>query len=133
MGYARPLEHRHWARETGGVEGAGRLFRYRESAEIAGYAYMGAHFCGPILSLTPEYQPWMMTHVISLRMALEKHENGIFSATRERYCSVAGINETMLNWCVRSGWKLMFQYTFMSSKPMGHLDCYIGHEPLYLL
>ncbi len=133
VGFARPQEHRHWLDESGGQQGTARLFRYRQSGEIAGYAYMGKNFCGPVLSLNPEYQPWMITHAASLRSTIQKAEQGLFAPTREIYCSVAGSNETMLIWLVNSGWKLMFHYTFMSSHPMGMLDRYIGHEPLYLL
>ncbi len=133
VGFARPDEHAFWIHESGGEAGSGRLFRYRETGKIAGYGYIGDHFCGPILSLDPQYQPWMLIHVTSLRASLAQEKNGFFAVTKEIYCSVAGINETMLKWLVNSGWKLMFHYTYMSSKPLGQLDRYIGHEPLYLL
>ena len=142
VGYARPQEHAFWAREMGGMEGAGRLFRRaRRSAdgadelgEITGYAYLGSHSSGPALAETPDDLPHMLAHVAALSRALA-NAGSEFDLVQplEQYWALAGSNEITLRWLLDCGWQIIFHYLFMSTRPLGSLDRYVGYNPLYFL
>ena len=51
----------------------------------------------------------------------------------EQYLAVPGTNETVLRWLLECGWQIVFHYLFMSSCPLGSLERYVGHNPLYFL
>ncbi len=134
VGYARPEEHRQWAVEMGGIHGSARMFRRASDGEIIGYAYLGAFGSGPALALDPADLPAMIAHVAERerQRGRARRENGFLFAA-DRYFAVAGINEITLRWLLDCGWRITFQYLFMSSRPMGRLDRYVCHNPLYVL
>ncbi len=142
VGYARPREHAFWAREMGGTAGASRIFRRirrsadgtEERGEIAGYAYIGSHSSGPALAKEAEDLPYMLAHVSALSLALA-HIDSEFDIVQplEQYWTLAGSNEITLRWLLDCGWQIVFHYLFMSSRPLGSFDRYIGYNPLYFL
>jgi GNAT superfamily N-acetyltransferase len=142
VGYARPLEHLFWEREMGGMSGASRIFRraYRcrdegdEFGEITGYAYIGSHSSGPALAQNPEELPHMLAHVAALSRSLAHGESEFeVSQPLEQYWALAGSNEITLRWLLDCGWQIVFHYLFMSTRPLGTLDRYVGYNPLYFL
>lgn len=142
VGYARPLEHPFWTQEMGGPSGASRLYRRArrvaagkvERGEITGYAYLGAYSSGPALAERAEDLPHMIAHVAALTV---EHSNaaGEFEILQpiEQYWALAGPNEMTLKWLLDCGWQIVFHYLFMSSRPLGALDRYVGYNPLYFL
>lgn len=137
LNYTRPHEHLHWMSERGGPGGASRLFRQvggRESdrGKIVGYAYLGSHATGPLLTTEPAWQPAMLAHVAAVGRALARPaaERG-WSGPPDLYCALSGVNTVMLGWLLDCGWKIAFQYLLMSSEPFGRFDRYICHNPLY--
>ena len=134
VGYSRSIEHNHWAAVMGGYHGAARIFRRAANGEIVGYAYFGPHSSGPALALAPHDLPRMMAHVAELsRLRYRDPAEAFFVTTQEHYCAVAGTNEIVLRWLLDCGWQIIFQYLFMSSRPLGQLDRYVCHNPLYVL
>ena len=136
VGYARPQEHAYWERTMGGPDGTARLFRHstaQEEGEIAGYAYIGAHSSGPALARDPADQPRMLSHMTDVARALLNDDALEPLDTLQQYWAIAGINETVLRWLLECGWQIVFQYLFMSSRPFGRFDCYVCHNPLYIL
>lgn len=134
VGYARPEEHALWTRLMGGETGAARLFRRAIDGRLVGYAYFGAHSSGPALAGDPALLPAFIAHVaaISRQYARARPEFG-FSEPVEHHLALAGTNEIVLDWLLRCGWQIVFQYLFMSSRPLGQLDRYVCHNPLYVL
>jgi hypothetical protein len=138
VGYARPREHAYWATEMGGPRGASRLFRRASGGPrrgpVVGYAYLGDHASGPALATEPELLPALIAHVAAVAHSFSRADNFLgLSEPTEQYLAVAGINETVLRWLLDCGWHIIFQYQFMSSRPLGRLDRYVGHNPLYFL
>lgn len=136
VGYARPTEHTLWAAEMGGPHGASRLFLRRRKGgdQIVGYAYLGAHCSGPLLALDPQNQPRFFCHVTSVARTLQRGGFDLsFLHPADQYCALGGNNAVMLHWLLHSGWQIVFQYLFMSSRPLGQLDRYVCHNPLYFL
>jgi GNAT superfamily N-acetyltransferase len=142
VGYARPLEHQFWAHEMAGIGGAARIFRRarrsadgaEEAGEIVGYAYIGAYSSGPALASVPEELPHMLAHVAALSVALGRVEpEQEIVQPIEQYWTLAGTNEITLRWLLECGWQIVFHYLFMSSRPIGTLDRYVGYNPLYFL
>ena len=149
VGYARPLEHRFWVKEMEVT----RLFREKQSGRLVGYAYFGSHSSGPALAVDPCLLPPMLAHITRLlsRESPDPDFNsgfhltpdtarsepgaaeGVAFTTPDAYWAVAGTNEVMLQWLLDCGWQIVFQYLFMSSRPLGRLDRYVCHNPLYLL
>jgi GNAT superfamily N-acetyltransferase len=140
VGFARACEHAHWAAEMAGPDGASCLFRrtatetaeFGEEGQIVGYAYIGPHLSGPALARDPADLPYMLTHVAQRARAQADPERGLLYPA-EHYWAVAGTNETVLSWLLECGWQIVFQYLFMSSRPLGRFDRYVCHNPLYLL
>jgi len=133
VGYARPPEHHLWMTHMGGMEGASRLFR-DDAGQLVGYAYHGPHSSGPVLALDPADQPRLFSHVAHLARNLMRNASDLrMLFPVEQLCAIAGTNETMLNWLLSCGWQIVFQYLFMSSRPLGAPDRYICHNPLYFL
>lgn len=142
VGYARPLEHAFWSREMGGVSGASRLFRRvhrspdgsEQAGKIVGYAYIGYHSSGPALSDDPHDLPHMLAHVSALSLALANADSELdIVHPLEQYWTLAGSNEVTLRWLLECGWQIVFHYLFMSSRPLGSFDRYVGYNPLYFL
>ncbi|MCS6777959.1 MAG: GNAT family N-acetyltransferase [Chloroherpetonaceae bacterium] len=137
VGYARPEEHRHWAREMGGPQGSARIFRRRSpdtgaGGPIAGYAYLGPHASGPILAEDPSDLPGMIAHIAAVHCALPA-SRGDFDPSPEHHFAVPGTNEQVLRWLLECRWQIVFQYLFMSSRPFGAFEHYVCHNPLYTL
>jgi len=138
VGFARAPEHVHWNLEMGGETGAARLFRRilpdGSSGEIAGYAYFGAHASGPALATDPADLPRMLAHIMGVSNQLTRATDGVeFLGSGDPYIAIAGTNETVLRWLLDCGWQIVFQYLFMSSRPLGRPDRYVCHNPLYVL
>jgi GNAT superfamily N-acetyltransferase len=142
VGYARPLEHAFWAREMGGMAGASRIFRRAarpvagpdDIGEIVGYAYLGPHSSGPALAEQPELLPQMLAHVAALSTALANADGDAeIVQPLEQYWALAGTNGVTLRLLLECGWQIVFHYLFMSSRPLGPLDRYVGYNPLYFL
>ncbi len=142
VGYARPLEHAFWAREMGGMAGASRIFRRarrfpdggEQTGEIVGYAYIGYHSSGPALASDPNDLPHMLAHISALSLALANADSDLdIVQPLEQYCTLAGANEVTLRWLLECGWQIVFHYLFMSSRPLGSFDRYVGYNPLYFL
>jgi GNAT superfamily N-acetyltransferase len=140
VGYARPPEHVHWVDQMGGRSGAARLFRRQMGdgapGELVGYAYFGPHSTGPAAALDPYDLPRMLTHVTTIARMTD-HTDHIggdpLFVKGDPYWAVAGTNEVVLRWLLRCGWQIIFQYLFMSSRPLGNLDRYVCHNPLHFL
>jgi GNAT superfamily N-acetyltransferase len=138
VGFARPEEHAHWMVEMGGPAGAARLFRLAggpNRGKIVGYAYYGRHNSGPALALDAADLPRMLTHVANIARVLDTNTSGETGLVEpgEPYFAVPGVNEIMLRWLLRFGWQIVFQYLFMSSRPLGEFDRYVCHNPLHFL
>jgi len=137
VGYARPNDHVLWESEMGGARGASRLFRRKtagfpgDAGSIVGYAYLGPHSSGPALALAPNDLPRMITHVAAIARRSVPRDFPLLQPL-DHYWAMAGINEVMLRWLLGCGWQIVFQYLFMSSRPLGRLDRYVCHNPLYL-
>ena len=134
VGYSRAPEHRLWASEMGGDMGASRLFRNASTNRIIGYAYFGPHASGPALAVEPESLPPLIAHVTRVARQYARSTQGFdLIEAPEPYWAVAGTNEIMLGWLLECGWRILFQYLFMSTRPLGRLDRYACHNPLYML
>lgn len=134
VGYARAPEHNLWCAEMGGAMGASRLFRDADTNQIVGYAYFGPYSSGPALAPTPALLPHLIAHVMRVSRHYERSTQGatLFEPA-DPYWAVAGTNEVMLRWLLDCGWQIVFQYLFMSTRPLGHFDRYACHNPLYML
>jgi GNAT superfamily N-acetyltransferase len=139
IGYARPTEHAHWCQEMGGARGAARLFRQHlpgasQAGPIVGYAYFGTHASGPALALDPANLPRMLAHVVAVQRMLPRTEGEPgFITPQEQFLAVPGTNADLLRWLLDCRWRITFQYLFMSSRPLGSLEHYLCHTPLYTL
>ena len=106
------------------------LFR----SPIVGYAYIGTSSSGPALARVPSDLPRMLTHVAGLFLQNQRASSrSDFSSTGDQYFAVAGTNETVLAWLLECGWQIVFQYLYMSSRPLGRLEHYVCHNPLHFL
>lgn len=131
LGYSRSPEHAHWISQMGGVEGAARLFRYAgggsDNGKVAGYCYFGEHSSGPALAQESEDLPRMICHVMGLsRSAILPVPGRI-----DPYLAVPGSNTQIALWLLQCGWRIIFQYLYMSSEPPGQLERYVCHNPLH--
>ncbi len=137
VGYARPTEHVFWAERMGGQERPSRLFRRvgasGEKGEIVGYAYLGNEITGPVLARTSADLPRLIHHIVTVSQRLPAPANPFEFRPLELYFPICGSNEIMLTWLLGCGWHIAFQYLFMSSRPLGKLDRYVCHNPLYYL
>jgi GNAT superfamily N-acetyltransferase len=134
VGYTRAPEHRLWVSEMGGDMGASRLFRDAATDQIVGYAYFGPHASGPALAVEPALLPPMIAHVTRVARQYARSTQGFdLFELPEPYWAIAGTNETMLGWLLECGWQIVFQYLLMSTRPLGRLDRYACHNPLYML
>ena len=138
VGYARSLEHQLWTQIMGGNAGASRLF-YRaamgeNTGEIVGYAYCGLHCSGPACAVSPELLPPMLAHVAHIADAHARSAQEYdFIEPTEPYWALAGTNDHALRWLLGCGWRIVFQYQLMCTRPLGQLDRYACHNPLYML
>lgn len=135
--FTRRPEHLLWIQETAGPFGASRLFRDvlpdGNPGRALGYAYLGAHSSGPALVLEPELQPAFVAHVSALGLETHRTTHAEYVAPPDYYWAVSGTNAVMLRWLLACGWQIAFQYLFMCSRPLGCLDRYACHNPLYVL
>ena len=134
VGYARRPEHRLWCAEMGGAQGASRLFRNADTGEIVGYAYFNSYSSGPALACIPSLLPALISHVMRVERHLSRALQGFdLLQPADPYWAIAGTNEVMLRWLLECGWRIVFQYLFMSTRPLGQFDRYACHNPLYML
>ena len=103
-------------------------------APIVGYIYLGLTSSGPALARDPADLPAMVVTAIARQQsAVRLAPDPGLARANEQYWAIAGTNEVMLRWLLQCGWQIVFQYLFMSSRPLGMLDRYICHNPLYVL
>ena len=137
VGYARPTEHTFWAASMGGPHRSSRLFRHSAlpgaKGRLAGYAYLGYETTGPALAVEPADLPRCLYHVVKLSQRLPQPTGEFDFRPLDLYFPVCGSNEIMLAWLLECGWHIAFQYLFMSTRPLGKLDRYVCHNPLYYL
>lgn len=137
VGYARPTEHAFWVASMGGFHRSSRLFREATSSgtkgRLVGYSYFGYETNGPALALEPADLPRMIHHGVRLFHRLPQAAGEFEFRPLELYFPICGSNETMLSWLLGCGWHIAFQYLFMSTCPLGRLDRYVCHNPLYYL
>lgn len=139
LGFARPQEHAHWAGTMGGPNGTARLFRRTlpgasGPGPIVGYAYIGPNSSGPALAFDPADLPRMIA-TVAARMRDSRAQTNSFERAlpTDLHLAVPGSNEHVLRWLLDCGWRIVFQYLFMSSRPLGRLERYVCYNPLYLL
>ncbi|HZP81442.1 MAG TPA: GNAT family N-acetyltransferase [Chthonomonadaceae bacterium] len=139
IGFARPYEHAHWADAMGGPNGTARLFRRAlpgasGPGPIVGYAYIGPNSSGPALALDPADLPRMIATIAArMRDSLARSNSFERALLTDLYLAVPGTNEPVLRWLLDCGWRIVFQYLFMSSRPLGRLERYVCYNPLYVL
>ncbi len=142
VGYGRKTDHRQWGEEMGGIDGASRLFRKakidengkEQLGEIVAYGYLGSFLSGPALALNSADLPAILSHISALaRTKINSDDELDFIMSSEQYWAIAGTNETTLRWLLECGWEITFHYLFMSSRPLGRLENYVCHNPLYVL
>jgi hypothetical protein len=75
----------------------------------------------------------MIHHGVHLFQRLPQTPGEFEFRPLELYFPVSGSNEVMLSWLLTCGWHISFQYLFMSTRPLGRLDRYVCHNPLYYL
>jgi GNAT superfamily N-acetyltransferase len=135
IGFAREEEHRFWSARLASDQGVGRLFRRgSDTGEVVGYAYQSYDTQGPILATNPKDLPRLLHHITHLLQYHNRLHSAIaLSQGYDSYCAIAGICDPTLSWLLRCGWQITFEYLYFSSRPLGQLDRYIGHNPLYVL
>jgi hypothetical protein len=76
----------------------------------------------------------MIAHVARLsRISANTDSDLDLVQSPEQYLALAGTNEATLKWLLECGWQIVFHYLFMTSRPIGRLDRYVGYNPLYFL
>ncbi len=141
VGYARPTEHQLWINEMGGEHGGARIFWRSQGGappKIVGYSYVGVHSSGPTLAVIPEDQARFFYHVSCTSNALHRGTSEFefsysYGESPDQFCAVAGTNSVMLRWLLSNKWHIVFQYLFMSTRPLGQQDRYVCHNPLYVM
>jgi len=95
---------------------------------------MGPHSSGPALADCPADLPHMIAHVARLSGISSNADSDLdLVQYPEQYLALAGTNEVILKWLLECGWHIVFHYLFMTSRPIGSLDRYVGYNPLYFL
>lgn len=135
IGFAHPTEHQFRQTLINQGQCVGRLFRRgSDTGEVVGYAYAGVQHQGPVYAKDPNDLPRIFLHITQLlRQMFRNVPLASFSPSLDYYASLSGTNETLLPWLMECGWRIIFHYLYMSSHPMGQLDRYVGHNPLYVL
>ncbi len=115
LGYPRGPEELAWL--VGAREGT----LFRRDGKPVGYAFVSAAGAGPIAALEPDDLPAILGHVEGRASAL-----GMTKLELE----VPGINETAMRYLLERGFRIDgWINLFMSSRPFGQLDRYIGYSP----
>ena len=136
LGYTRRPEHVFWMQEMGGPLGASRLFRdvTLPSSPIVAYGYIGPNASGPVLAIGAAMQPDIVAALCHRAQdGVRPHEGGQLVPINDTHWAVAGTNEVMLQWLLGAGWRIGFQYLYMSSREAPHLDRYVCCTPLYVM
>ena len=134
LGFSRLPEHLHWMQTMGGKNGASRIFRYTPNGDIVGYGYLGNHASGPFLAKDSSDLPRIVAHLATISQTRNRSFlDVLFASTPDVYLSITGTNEVALKWLLQCGWRISYHYLFMSSRPLGKLENYICHNPLYTI
>ncbi|MDE2126575.1 MAG: GNAT family N-acetyltransferase [Armatimonadetes bacterium] len=136
LGYARRPEHLFWMQDSGGPHGASRLFRdvTLPGSPIVAYGYIGPNASGPILTIGAGMQPDIVAALCRRAQdGVRPHAGGQQAPINETHWAVAGTNEVMLRWLLGAGWRIGFQYLYMSSHDAPHFERYVCCTPLYVM
>jgi GNAT superfamily N-acetyltransferase len=110
-GHRRADEHRFWERS-----GAVRLIAKDAADRLAGYVYCSAAQAGPMAARSAPAQLQLLRAVGD---AVGNQDSSNFRLT------VPGINATMLEALLHTGFRIEYVGTFMASRPFGRFDRYV--------
>lgn len=117
IGLKRPEHHRWLLSER-------TLYVYRVDGEIIGYGYVGKQ-SGPFALYQPQYFPLVTAHAENI--CAEQGNDRIMFV-------VPSVNTIALNHLIATGYKIgPFILHFMSTKPIGQFDHYLGTDPALVL
>lgn len=134
LGYERTPEHRYWIDQMGGLDGAARIFGDRSTGDLIGYSYYGDATTGPALDVRGAVDlPALVAHTAALLERKSRQRMPGWVDAEGTALAVPGCNIVMLQWLLRRGWRILFQYLLMSSNEPGLLDRYVCHNPLHVL
>ena len=98
---------------------------YRRDGRDIGFAFVGERGLGPIAALEPADQVAILSHVETRAAALGRKEIGF---------EVPMINEVAMTHLLGRGYRLDTFFTFfLSSRPFGRFDRFIGFAPPFVL
>lgn len=100
-------------------------YRYRRDGRDAGFAFVGERGIGPIATLDPADQAGILSHVERVAAAIGRKEVGF---------EVPMVNEVAMTHLLARGFRMDTFFTFfLSSRPFGHFDRFIGFAPPFVL
>ena len=93
----------------------------RRAGRVVGYAFLSASGSGPIAAVEPDDMPAILAHVETRATEL-----GVSKLELE----VPGINDVAVRHLLGRGFRIDgWINVFMSSRPFGQFDRYIGYSP----
>jgi GNAT superfamily N-acetyltransferase len=102
-----------------------RGFLYRRDGREVGFAFVGERGIGPIAALEPDAQPGMLAHVERVAAGIGRREIGF---------EVPMVNEVAMIHLLEQGFRMDSFFTFfLSSRPFGRFDRFIGFAPPFVL
>lgn len=102
-----------------------RGYLYRRDGGDVGYAFAGERGIGPIAALEPADQAGILSHVEAVASRLARKEIGF---------EVPMVNEVAMTHLLARGFRLDTFFTFfLSSRPFGQFDRFIGMAPPFVL
>lgn len=117
IGFKHPAQHRWLLSDRS-------LYIYRVDGEIIGYGYVGKQ-AGPFALHAPQYFPAVIAHAETLSAELG-NERIMFV--------VPSVNTVAISDLLSNGYQIdPFIMHFMSTKPIGRFDHYLGTDPAIVL
>jgi hypothetical protein len=102
-----------------------RGFLYRRDGRDAGFAFAGKSGVGPIAALEPADQAGILAHVERIAAEVGRKEVGF---------EVPMLNEVAMTHLLARGFRMDTFFTFfLSSRPFGQFDRFIGFGPPFVL
>lgn len=102
-----------------------RGYLYRRDGRDVGYAFAGERGIGPIAALDPADQAGILSHVEAIASQVGRKEIGF---------EVPMVNEVAMTHLLARGFRLDTFFTFfLSSRPFGRFDRFIGMAPPFVL
>jgi GNAT superfamily N-acetyltransferase len=102
-----------------------RGFLYRRDGRDVGFGFVGERGIGPIAALDPTDQPGMLAHVERVSAEIGRKEVGY---------EVPMVNEVAMTHLLGRGFRMDTFFTFfLSSRPFGQFDRFIGFAPPFVL